>query len=96
MKAREDTLVQQRLKTVDLWVRNARETVEDVCLVENVKEIRWVSASKKIITTERVGDRSWRDRDGVVNHTEVSEWLEEKKPSAIVATDGSIRDDVTA
>ncbi len=96
LEVREDTVVERRLKTVDMWLRNARETVEDMCPVENVKEIRWVPAGKEIITTERVGDRSWRDRDGVVNHTEVSEWLEEKKPSAIVATDGSIRHDVTA
>ncbi len=45
----------------------------------------------QISATERVGNRGWRERD-----SEISEWLEEKILSVIVATDGSIRDDVTA
>ena len=32
----------------------------------------------------------------MINHTEICEWLDERNPSVVVATDGSIRGDVTA
>ncbi len=96
LEAREDTMVTQRLKTVRSWVLMARDLVEEVCPTENIIVNEWVTNKKGIITTERIGNRSWRDRAAVINEACVREWLEEVEPTVIIATDGSIRDEVTA
>ena len=96
LEAREDTMVTQRLKTVRSWVLMARDLVEEVCPTENIIVNEWVTNKKGIITTERIGNRSWRDRAAVINEACVREWLEEVEPTVIIATDGSIRDEVMA
>ena len=47
-------------------------------------------------TTESIGSRKWRDRTGDVNHMLIREVIEEKSPSLVIATDGSIRGNTTA
>ena len=47
------------------------------------------------ITTAQIGDRSWRDRAQEINRTEVQEWLDQHEPNIIIATDGSIRENLT-
>ena len=61
----EDTRVSQRLKT-------ARDLVEEVCPTENIVVNECVTKNRKI-STERLGNRSWRDRGAVINETSVRE-----------------------
>ena len=46
--------------------------------------------------TARIGDRSWRERASDINQALVREWLEEREFTTVIATDGSIREKVTA
>jgi hypothetical protein len=48
------------------------------------------------LRTHIMGDRSWRDRSIELNHSLVRNRLEEQDINVIIATDGSIQDDVTA
>ena len=48
------------------------------------------------IRTACIGDRSWRMRSEVINRAEVCEWLEAQSPNIVIATDGSIREGITA
>jgi len=93
--ARDDTRVSQRLKTVTSWVTEAREDIENICPTENIINSEWISNSGDNIQTARIGDRSWRERAGIVNEAAVRQWLEEVNPNIIIATDGSIRGDIT-
>ena len=94
--SREDTKVKQRLKTVQSWVLNARDTVESICPVENVMFNDWIINSHGNIKTARVGNREWRERAAEINQLEIQQWLEDQDPNIIIATDGSIREQITA
>ena len=55
LKERKDELVNQRLKTVRSWVKDAREIVETVCTPENIKQIEWIDSTKEIpVQTARI------------------------------------------
>jgi hypothetical protein len=56
----------------------------------------WIDFVCESFTMEVVGSRAWRERSGLINTTMIEERMEEKFPSTITATDGSIRDDITA
>ncbi len=55
-----------------------------------------VDLSQQRSISNRKSGQQKLERKRMVNHSEISEWLEEKSPSVIVATDGFIRYDVTA
>ena len=42
-----------------------------------------------------VGDRTWRERADVINIMEVNEWLEQYSPTIVIATDGSLKENLT-
>jgi len=92
----EDELVEQRLKTVRSWVKDARDAVEEICPQENIKDIEWVDMIDMPVKTDRIGNRSWRDRAETINRAEVCEWLTLQNPTVVIATDGSIRNGTTA
>ncbi len=92
---RRDELVDQRLKTVRSWIVDARKMVEEVTQQENIKEIVWVESDVRV-RTARIGGRYWRDRAEEVNMSEVYEWLHQEDPTVVIATDGSLREDITA
>ena len=91
-----DMEVPQRLRTVRSWARTAREAIENICPVENIRFDDWRCYKKANVRVEKIGDRSWRDRSGDVNQAIIREWIENEGFTTIVATDGSIREDVTA
>ncbi|KXJ05472.1 putative RNA-directed DNA polymerase from transposon BS [Exaiptasia diaphana] len=43
-----------------------------------------------------VGSREWRDRNPIINQAEVEQYIESVNVNIIIATDGSVREDVTA
>jgi hypothetical protein len=45
--------------------------------------------------TVNIGE-TWRDQAGIVNQALIRDWLEEQDCNVVIATDGSIRGDVTA
>lgn len=94
--SREDTKVNQRLKTVQSRIPKARETVEIICPVENITCNDWVVSNAPNIKTARIVNRGWRERAGEINQSDIEHWLEGCDPDIIVATDGSIREDSTA
>ena len=51
---------------------------------------------RETFITDIIGSRMWRDLPGDANYAVVREVLETKNPTVIIATDGSIRDSVTA
>jgi hypothetical protein len=67
-----------------------------MCPIENLQSDEWIYLVCSSFTTEVVGSRAWRERDGVINNALIGEMLEEKSPTAIIATDGSIQDNTTA
>jgi hypothetical protein len=89
-------LTTQRFATVRSWVSHSRDSVEYVCPIENLKSDDWIDFVCDSFTTDVVGSRAWRERSGLINNTLIEELMEEKSPSTIIATDGSIRDDITA
>ena len=92
----KDQEINQRLKTIRSWVIDARDMVESVCPVENINHNPWSAHDNITWELVRIGNRSWRERSEVINKTEILEWLDEKRPNIVIATDGSIHDDVTA
>ena len=92
---RADEKVHQRLATVRSWVCHSRETVEALCPMEHIQNDEWVSFVSDRFTTDTMGSRAWRDRAGDINNALVREMLEEKSPSIIIATDGSLQRDTT-
>ena len=96
LEAAEDTKVAQRLKTVKSWVCTAREAIETICPVENIYIPDWVRYMGPNLRTAKIGGRSWRDMSSLTNQALIRAWIEEGEFSTIIATDGSIRGDVTA
>jgi len=96
LQTREDESVTQRLKTVRSWVVDAREIVEEVCTYEDLVMHEWIETEGMPLVTKCIGNRTWRERAQEENMSEVCEWLEYQKPSVIIATDGSLREDTTA
>jgi len=96
LQRREDESVTQRLKTVRSWVVDAREIVEEVCTVEDLVTQEWIETESMPLVANRIGNRTWRERAQQENMSDVGEWLEQQKPSVIIATDGSLREDTTA
>jgi hypothetical protein len=92
----EDTKIDQRFKTVRSWAVSAREAIEEICPVENIRIVNWIHARLDNLSTHRMGARSWRDRSSELNQSLIREWLEEHDMNVVIATDGSITDDVTA
>ncbi len=92
---RRDELVNQMLKMVRSWAVDARKMVEEVTQQENIREIVWVESDVRV-RTARIGGRDWRDRAEMVNMSEVYEWLYQEDPTVVIATDGSLREDITA
>jgi len=93
---RRDEEIQQRLATVKSWVRYSRESIEDVCPIDDIKMDNWIEWHCHPIITTVIGSRQWRDRNDTVNDATVRGYIHEKAPSLVIATDGSIREDVTA
>ena len=94
--SREDELITQRLTTVRSWVNCSRETVDAICPMENIQSDEWIPYVRDTFTTGVLGSREWRDMPGDVNHIFVRELLEEKAPTLVIATDGSIRGTTTS
>ncbi len=67
---------------------DSRELVELFAPLETIRDIPWLTAESKMPELKRTGNREYI--------AEVEEMLEEVKPNVIVASDGSIRDGVTA
>ena len=67
----------------------------EVLLMENIKADPRVVYNGKTLLVDSVGDRTRRERNKAIS-TEVSQFLESKEPNIIVATDGSIRDNISA
>ena len=63
--------------------------------MENIKADSWVAYNGKTVLVDSVGDRTRRERNKAIS-TEVSQFLESKEPNIIIATDGSIRDNISA
>lgn len=95
LREKEDLEVQQRLQTVQSWVIGAREIIEETCPVDSIQYAGWMPAYGITINTEVIGNREWRERADCVNQALVMEWIEEQDATIIIATDGSLRDDVT-
>jgi hypothetical protein len=93
--SREDELTAQRLTTVRSWINYSRD-IEAVCFIENLHSAEWIYFVCSSFTTDVVGSRVWRERDGAINNALIGELLEEKSSTTIIATDGSIRDNTTA
>ena len=93
---REDTEIPQRLKTVQSWTRTAREAIEDICPIENMVFPRWVDHACDNLVVRKFGDRTWRNRPPEVNNATIREWLELEGFTIVVATDGSLRENLTA
>ena len=96
---RQDEANPQRLTTVKSWVKYSREDVEEICPIENIKSDDWVCST--LFETDQfnaraIGSRDWRERAGVINNSLIREFLEQEAPTIIIATDGSIRGDITA
>ncbi len=96
LRDREDTMIQQRLKTVRSWVIDARESIETFCSVKNISENPWIPLNNNDGSLGRIGDRTWMQRNSRLNTSDILEWLDQEQASVVIATDGSIRDDVTA
>ena len=85
-----------RLKRVLPWTKAARDTLEEVVPVHNIKADPWVAYNEKPLLVDSVGDRTWREPDKAINNAEVTQYLESKEANTIIATDGSIRDNISA
>ena len=96
LRSRRDERIHQRLVTVRSWVVDSRELVELFSPLETILAIPWLIAESKMPELRRTGSREWRERAEAINIAEVEEMLEEIEPNIIVATDGSIREGVTA
>jgi hypothetical protein len=75
-------------------VSYARDRAEEISPMENIKSDDWVEYEN--FTTRALGSMEWRDRAGEVNNAVVGEMLETKAHPIIVATDGSVRENITA
>ena len=75
---------------------DTRDMVESVYPIENINHNPWSAHDNIIWELARIGNRSWRERNEVINKTEILKWLDEKRPNIVIATDRSIHDDVTA
>ena len=96
LRNRRDERINQRLVTVRSWVVDSRELVELFSPLETILAIPWLVAEIRMPELRRTGSREWRERAEAINIAEVEEMLEEVKPNIIIATDGSIREGVTA
>jgi hypothetical protein len=67
-----------------------------ICPIENIKNDEWIHSRHDSITTDAFGSRSCRERAGEMNNAIVREELEEKATTVVIATDGSVRNNVTA
>ncbi|KAJ7386239.1 hypothetical protein OS493_010638 [Desmophyllum pertusum] len=85
-----------RLQRVIPWIKAAKDTLEEVVPVDNIQADPWVAYNNKPILVDSVGDRTWEERDKAINNAEVSQYLESKEANIIIATDGSIRDNISA
>ena len=56
----------------------------------------WIEWYKHPIETTVIGSRQWRERTDTLNDVTIREYIHEREPTIVIATDGSIRDDVTA
>ncbi len=93
---RKDQEIKQRLKTVRSWVIDSREMIELVAPLESIKPRPWIKTNCKMPELKWIGGRNWRERAVEMNVAEVECMLEELNPTLIVATDGSIREGITA
>ena len=85
-----------RLKTVVPWTITAKTTVKTVVETENIRADPWSRYNDNILKVDKIGDRSWRERGHAINQAEIMEYLETEAPTMIVATDGSIRGNITS
>jgi hypothetical protein len=92
---REDELTTRRLATVRSWVCCARDIIDAICPIENIKDGEWIHSRHDSITTDALGSGVWRERAGEMNNAIVREVLETKAPTVVIATDCSVRNNVT-
>ena len=70
--------------------------LEVISPIEDIKPELWETYNLKPISVDTLGDRTWRERNININNAEIACYLEEKAVNIIIATDGSIRDNITA
>ncbi|XP_028514605.1 uncharacterized protein LOC110238129 [Exaiptasia diaphana] len=85
-----------RLKIVKPWSSVAMNIIENIVPINLISSNIWVPYNDKRLAIDIVGSREWRDRNPIINQAEVEQYIESVNVNIIIATDGSVREDVTA
>ena len=88
--------IEPRLKIVKPWSTASLDIVEHISPISTIVKNIWVPYNNNRIVVDIIGSREWRDRSPIINQSEVEAFIETINANIIIATDGSVRENVTA